>query len=163
MKKVVAAAMLVGSLLLNAGVLFAEGPTKEAAVEQEIKLLRQDLRADKKKIVAANMQLTEAEAVKFWPVYDAYTLETIKLNDTLQELIKEYARNFETLTDEKAASLTKRTLDLDDDVTKLRLKYVPLFNKVISAKKMARFMQVDRRLGLLVNIQVAAGLPLVQP
>ena len=54
--------MLVGSLLLNAGVLFAEGPTKEAAVEQEIKLLRQDLRADKKKIVAANMQLTEAEA-----------------------------------------------------------------------------------------------------
>ena len=163
MKKVVAAAMLVGSMLLNAGVLFAEGPTKEAAVDQEIKLLRQDLRADKKKIVAANMQLTEVEAVKFWPVYDAYTLETIKLNDTLQALIKEYARNYETLTDEKAASLTKRTLGLDDAVTKLRLKYVPLFNKVISAKKTARFMQVDRRLGLLVNIQVAAGLPLVQP
>jgi len=163
MKKVIVAVMLAGSLLLNAGILFAEGPTKEAAVEQEIKLLRQDLRADKKKIVAANMQLTEAEAVKFWPVYDAYTLETIKLNDTLQGLIKEYAQNYETLTDEKAASLTKRTLDLDDGVTKLRLKYVPLFTKVISAKKTARFMQVDRRLGLLVNIQVAAGLPLVQP
>jgi hypothetical protein len=163
MKKVVIAAVLAGSMLLNAGVLLAEGPTKEAAVDQEIKLLRQDLRTEKKKIVAANLQLTEAEAVKFWPVYDAYTLETVKLNDTLQGLIKEYAQNYESLTDEKAASLTKRTLALDDAVTKLRLKYVPLFNKVISAKKTARFMQIDRRLGLLVNIQLAAGLPLVQP
>jgi len=163
MKKVVIGALLAGSLLLNVGVLFAAGPTKEAAVDQEIKLLRQDLRADKKKIVAANMQLSETEAVKFWPVYDAYTLETIKLNDTLQELIKEYAQNYDTLTDEKAKSLTKRTLELDEAATKLRLKYVPLFNKVISPKKTARFMQIDRRLGLLVNIQVAAGLPLVQP
>jgi len=163
MKKVVAGAMLVGSMLLNAGVLFAEGPTNEAAVDQEIKLLRQDLRADKKKIVAANMQLTEAEALKFWPVYDAYTLETIKLNDTLQALVKEYAQNYESLTDEKAKSLTKRTLELDVSTAKLRIKYVPLFNKVISARKTARFMQIDRRLGLLTNIQVAAALPLVQP
>ena len=163
MKKVVAVALLVGSMLLNAGVLFAEGPTIEAAVDQEIKLLRQDLRMEKKKIVAANMQLSEAEAVKFWPVYDAYTLETIKLNDTLQGLIKEYARNYETLTDEKAASLTKRTLDLDAAATKLRIKYVPLFKKAVSAKKTARFMQIDRRLGLLMNIQVASEVPLVQP
>lgn len=163
MKKVVIAALLAGSLLLNVSVLCAEGPTKEAAVDQEIKLLRQDLRADKKKIVAANLQLTEAEALKFWPVYDAYTLETIKLNDTLQALVKEYAQNYETLTDENAASLTKRTLELDAGATKLRLKYVPLFNKVISPKKTARFMQIDRRLGLLVNIQLAAGLPLVEP
>ena len=114
MKKVVAGAMLVGSMVLNAGVLFAaEGPTKEAAVEREIKMLRQDLRADKKQIVALNMQLTEAEALKFWPVYDAYTLETTKLNDTLQALIKEYAQNYDTLTDEKAKSLTQRTLELD--------------------------------------------------
>ena len=163
MKKVITVALLVGSMLLNAGVLFAEGPTKEAAVEQEIKLLRQDLRMEKKKIVAANMELSEAEALKFWPVYDAYTQETIKLNDTLQGLVKEYAQNYETLTDQKAASLTKRTLDLDAAATKLRFKYVPLFNKVVSAKKTARFMQIDRRLGLLVNIQVASALPLVQP
>ena len=164
MKKVVALVLLAGSMLVQSGVLLAaEGPTMEAAVEQEIKLLRQDLRAEKKKIVAANMQLTEAEAVKFWPVYDAYTLETIKLNDTLQELIKEYAQNYEKMTDEKANSLTRRTLDLDEAAAKLRLKYVPLFNKVVSARKTARFMQIDRRLGLLVNIQLAAVLPLVQP
>ena len=165
MKKVVVAVLLAGSMVLNAGVLLAEGdgPTREAAAEQEIKLLRQDLRADKKKIVAANMQLTETEAVKFWPVYDAYTLETTKLNDTLQSLIKEYSQNYETMTDEKIKSLTKRTLEMDENVTKLRIKYVPLFEKAISPKKTARFMQIDRRLGLLLNLQISSGVPLVQP
>jgi len=164
MKRVVAAALLAGCMMLSAGVLSAaEGPTKEAAVEQEIKMLRQDLRAEKKKIIAANMQLSEAEALKFWPVYDAYTVETTKLNDSLQALIKEYAQNYETMTDEKAKSLTEKALKVDESATKLRLKYVPLFNKVIPARKTARFMQIDRRLGLLVNIQLAAGLPLVQP
>jgi len=161
MKKIVV--LVVMSLMMSAGAVLAEGPTKEAAVEQEIKLLRQDLRAGKKQIVALNMQLSEAEALKFWPVYDAYTLETTKLNDTLQALVKEYAQNYESLTDENAKSLTKRALDMDAAATKLRVKYVPLFNKVISAKKTARFMQIDRRLGLLVNIQLAAALPLVQP
>jgi len=163
MKKVVAVALLVGSMVLNAGVLLAEGPTQEAAVEQEIKLLRQNLRTEKKKVVAANMQLTEAEALKFWPVYDAYTVETTKLNDTLQALVKEYAQNYETMTDEKASSLTEKALKVDEAATNLRFKYVPLFSKAVSARKTARFMQVDRRLGLLVNIQLAAGLPLVQP
>jgi len=163
MKKAVVAALLFGSMVCNTGVLLAEGPTKEAAVEQEIKLLRQDLRAEKKKIVAANMQLTEAEAVKFWPVYDAYTLETTKLNDTLQGLVEEYAKNYDRMTDEKIKSLTKRTLEMDEAVTKLRMKYVPLFTKAVSAKKAARFMQIDRRLGLLMNVQVASAIPLVQP
>jgi hypothetical protein len=164
MKKFVVAVLLAGVMLFNAAVLIAaEGPTNEAAVEQEIKMLRQDLRTEKKKIVAANMQLTEAEAVKFWPVYDAYTLETVKLNDTLQSLLKEYAQNVDTMTDEKIKSLTKKTLKMDEDVTKLRIKYVPLFEKAVSAKKTARFMQIDRRLGLLMNIQVASGVPLVQP
>jgi AAA+ ATPase superfamily predicted ATPase len=164
MKKVVVAVLLASSMLLHAGVMVAaEGPTREAAIEQEIKLLRQDLRTEKKKIVAANMQLTEAEALKFWPVYDAYTLETIKSNDALQALIKEYAQNVDTMTDEKIKSLTKRTLELDEAVTKLRMKYVPLFTKAVAAKKTARFMQIDRRLGLLMNLQVASGIPLVQP
>jgi len=164
MKKIVVAVLLAGAMVFNAAALVAaEGPTKEAAIEQEIKMLRQDLRMEKKKIVAANMQLTEAEAVKFWPVYDAYTLETVKLNDTLLSLLKEYAQNVDTMTDEKIKSLTKKTLQMDEDATKLRVKYVPLFEKAVSAKKTARFMQIDRRLGLLMNIQVASEVPLVQP
>jgi len=167
MKKVVAGAVLVGSMLLNAGILLAEepakGPTKEAALEQDIQMLRKDLRSEKKQIIAASMKFTDAEAVKFWPVYDAYTKETTKLNDTRVALIKEYAQIFETMTDDQAKSLTKRYLALDDAVTKLRVKYVPLFNKVIPARKTARFLQIDRRLALLMDVQLAAAIPLVQP
>ncbi len=165
MKKIVVAVILAGTMMGSAGILLAqEKMTKdEATVEKEIKLLRQDLRSDKKKIVAANMQLTEAEAVKFWPVYDAYTVETTKLNDTLEGLIKEYAKNYDKLTDEKITSLTKRTLEMDEAVTKLRMKFVPQFSTAVGPKKTARFMQIDRRLSLLMNLQISSAIPLVEP
>jgi hypothetical protein len=172
MKRMIAAALLAGAMIVNAGLTLAadapareaaKEPTREEVVEQQIKMLRQDLRADKKKIVAANMLLTDAEAVKFWPVYDAYTVETVKLNDTLQALIKEYAQNADTLTDDKIKSLTRRTLEMDEAVTKLRSKFAPQFAKAVGARKTARFMQIDRRLSLLMNLQVASGIPLVQP
>jgi hypothetical protein len=162
MRKIVIAVLVV-SMMCAAGVVSAQDPTKDEVVEQQIKLLRQDLRAEKKKIVAANMQLTEAEAVKFWPVYDAYTVETTKLNDTLQALVKEYAQNYDTMTDEKIKTLTESTLQMDEDVVELRMKYVPLFEKAIAAKKTARFFQIDRRLEMLVNLQLSSGIPLVQP
>lgn len=168
MKKVFVTALLVGAMAVTGGLALAadapaKGPTREEVVEQEIKLLRQDLRAEKKKIVAANMLLTESEAVKFWPVYDAYTAETVTLNDTLQSLIKEYAQNVDTMTDDRIKSLTERTLEMDEEVTKLRIQFVPRFTEAVGAKKAARFLQIDRRLGLLVSLQLASGIPLVQP
>lgn len=163
MKKIVMFAVVTLALSLNAGVLLAEGPTNEAALDQDIQMLRKDLRSDKKQIIAASMQLTEAEALKFWPVYDKYTLETTKINDTRVALLKEYAKSYETLTDAQTLALTQKLLGVDDAVTKLRIKYVPLFNKVLPAKKTARFMQIDRRLGLLLDLQLAAVVPLVQP
>jgi len=163
MRKIVAVALLAGALLLQTGVLYAEGPTKESAVDQEIQMLRKDLRSEKKQIIAANMSFTDAEAVKFWPVYDEYTRKMTKINDTRVALIKEYAQNYEAMTDAQAQSLTKRSLEVDEAVVQLRIKYVPLFNKVLPAKKTARFFQIDRRLGLLLDIQLASGIPLVQP
>jgi hypothetical protein len=163
MKKSIVAVLMVGALLLNAGALFAEGPTKESADDLEIKLLRKDLRSQKKQIVAANIQLTETEALKFWPVYDDYTVETIKINDTRVALIKEYAQNYDNLTDAQAQSFIKKWLEADDAAVQLRLKYMPIFSKFLPAKKTARFIQIDRRLGLLMDVQLSSGIPLVQP
>ena len=163
MKKSIIAVLMAGALLLNAGALFAEVPTKESTVDLEIKLMRQDLRSQKKLIVAANMQLTEAEALKFWPVYDEYTAETIRNNDTRVALIKEYTGDYDTLTDAQAQSLLKRWLQADDAEVQLRLKYIPIFSKVLPAKKTARFIQIDRRLGMMIDVQVMSVIPLVQP
>jgi len=171
MKKSIIAALMAGALLLNAGALFAQGSTKVFAQkpaklsmeDEEIKLQLQDLRSQKKQIVSANMQLTEAEALKFWPVYDEYTSETIKINDTRAAIIKEYTGNYDTLTDAQAQSLLKRWLQADDAEVQLRLKYIPIFSKVLSAKKTARFIQIDRHLGMMIDVQVMSAIPLVQP
>src|SRR5215472_3759372 len=71
-------------------------PTEEQVNDANIQLMRQDMRSQRKKVVAANMSLTEAEATKFWPVYDQYVAETIKVNDMRFAFLKEYAKNYET-------------------------------------------------------------------
>lgn len=131
--------------------------------DQDVDLLRKDIRSQKKQIIAANLTLTDAEATKFWPVYDQYTAELVKINDAKYGAIKEYATNYDTLTDDKAVALTKQILGVDQSVAQLRLKYTPIFSKVVSGKKTALFFQLDRRLVMLIDLQIAAAIPMVQP
>jgi hypothetical protein len=137
--------------------------TEEQVNDANIQLMRQDIRSERKKVVAANMPLTETEATKFWPVYDRYIAETIKVNDVRFALLKEYAQDYDTATEEKADSFIKRWIALDQDNTQLRLKYIPEFEKVISHKKTAMFFQIDRRVSMLIELQLASRVPLVKP
>jgi hypothetical protein len=137
--------------------------TAEQVNDANIQLMRQDIRSERKQVVAANMPLTDTEATKFWPVYDRYIAETIKVNDVRLALLKEYAKSFDTVTDEQADSLIKRWLALDQDNTQLRLKYIPEFEKVISHKKTAMFFQIDRRISMMIDLQLASQVPLVKP
>lgn len=158
--------LLTGSLLALPGNSVAQqsatAQSNQAGIDQEIQLLRSDLRSEKKQVVAANMTLTDAQAEKFWPVYDAYTQETTKLNDTRLALIKEYANNYNNMTDAEASSLTKRALALDESFVKLRQSWLPKFEKVISPKQTAAFFQIDRRIALLIDLQLASEIPLAK-
>ena len=161
------------ALTLTAGLLLVPGfcPAQSAKAddivakitENEINLMRKDLREQKKQIVAANLPLTGDEAAKFWPVYDAYTQETIKLNDARYGLVKEYAANYAIMTDAQAASYIRRWISVDEAASKLRLEWVPKFETVLGQKKAAIFFQIDRRVGLMQEIQLSSQLPLVQP
>ncbi len=133
----------------------------QSSVEQDIDLMRKDVRSQKKQIIAANLQLTDAEAVKFWPLYDQYTAELVKINDAKYAAIKDYATNYDTLTDDKALSLTRQILGVDQSVAQLREKYVPIIGNVISGKKTALFFQLDRRLVGLIDLQLAAAIPML--
>jgi hypothetical protein len=137
--------------------------TAEQVNDANVQLMRQDIRAERKKIVAANMPLTETEATKFWPLYDRYISETIKVNDARLALIKEYAQNYGTTTSEQADSLIKRWIALDQDIAQLRLKFIPEFEKVISNQKTALFFQIDRRLDMMIDLQLAQQVPLLNP
>jgi len=131
--------------------------------DSTIQLMRQDIRSERKKIVAANLPLTEDEAVKFWPVYDRYVVEHSKIYDTRYALIKEYAQNYSTMTGEQANSYIKRWTATEEQMAQLRLKWIPEFEKVISPKKTAMFYQIDRRLGLMVELQLSSQIPLINP
>jgi hypothetical protein len=130
-------------------------------VDRDLALLRRDLRSEKKKIIAMNVPLTEAESTKFWPVYDQYAEEMKKHNDDFYQVIKDYAANQKTLTDAQAIDMIKRWSDIQVLQAQTRQKYVPLFEKVIPGKKAALFLQVDRRLYALMDLQVASEVPLV--
>ena len=130
-------------------------------VEEDLLLLRRNLRAEKKKIIAMNVPLTEAEATKFWPIYDQYAEEMRKHNDEFYSVIKEYAANQKTLTDTQAISMVKRWSDIQVELAQTRQKYVPLFEKVLTGKKAALFLQIDRRLYALMDVQTAFEIPLV--
>jgi hypothetical protein len=130
--------------------------------EQDVKLLRQDIRSQKKQLIAANLTLTDAESTKFWPVYDQFSAEMTTIGDQKLALIKEYAQNFGSLTDAQAQSLLNRSLALDEAATQLRIKYVPIINKVLPGTKTATFFQMERRISTLIDLQVASQIPLVQ-
>jgi hypothetical protein len=164
---------LTTAVFVTTTVLSAQQPTPAAASgknmteeqvnDANIQLMRQDIRSERKKVVAANMPLTDTEATRFWPVYDQYIAETIKVNDVRFALLKEYAKNFDTATEEQADSFIKRWLTLDQENTQLRLKYIPEFEKVISHKKTAMFFQIDRRVSMMIELQLASQVPLVKP
>ena len=130
-------------------------------VEKDLALIRRDIRADKKQIIAANVSLTETEATKFWPVYDQYVADMTKHNDEFYSLIKDYAANQKTITDVQAASMIKRWAEIQIGQAQTRQKFIPLFEKVIPARKVALFFQIDRRLYALLDMQVSSQIPLI--
>jgi septal ring factor EnvC (AmiA/AmiB activator) len=131
-------------------------------VERDIELLRRDLRAEKKQLIALNLSLTETEATKFWPVYDEYVGEMQKQNDAFYAVIKDYAANQKTITDEQAVSLISRWADIQVKQAQTRQKYIPLVEKVIPGRKAALFFQIDRRLYALMDLQVSSQIPLLR-
>ena len=165
--------LLLGSLGATAGDACAQANTgsqsaapsaqdNKQVTDQDIALLRKDLRSSKKQLVASNLNLTDDQATKFWPVYDQYTADLIKINDEKYAIIKEYANSYGKITDEQAVTLLNRALAVDEQVTQLRIKYVPIFLKVLPGKLTASFFQIDRRVQAMIDLQIMAQLPLVQ-
>jgi len=156
--------------LLALAIAFTAPSTKAVAqketssgydVEKDIALLRRNLRAEKKKLIAANVPLTETEATKFWPVYDQYALDMSKHYDQFYALIKEYAAVQKTITDAQASDMLKRWGAMQVEIAQTRQKHIPLIEKVISGRKAAHFFQIDRRLYELMDLQIATEIPLV--
>jgi hypothetical protein len=150
-------------IVLSAGMAAAQTTAANANTEQYINLLRKDLRSQKKQYIAANISLTATEATLFWPVYDRYAAETERINNDRITVLQEYATNLPNLSDGQALALNNKSLAIDRSFVTLRQRFIPQFVKVLSGKNLARFFQIDKRIGLLIDLQIAAGVPIVEP
>lgn len=129
-----------------------------------MEILRQKLKADKKLVVAANMQLTEPEAKKFWPIYESYQDDLIKLNQRLGRLIVDYAEAYNKgmVPDATAKKLLNEALSIEEAEVKLKRSYVPRLEKALPAMKVARYIQLENKIRAAIRYELAAEIPLVE-
>jgi hypothetical protein len=132
-----------------------------AQVDSYMEMLRTDVRAEKVAVITEVMEFSDAEAEAFWPIYREYELELAKLFDERLALIKDYAEHFETLDDAKADELISTAFKNREKRTKLHKSYYKKFKKAIGAKRAAKFTQLDNQIDLLIDLQIAANLPLI--
>ena len=171
-KRLIVAAAFAGIVVMTGRPAAAQDATAQPATmvtldqqsaDENIRLFRKDVRSLKKQIISANIELSDTEAQQFWPIYDRYTAEMEKIEDRKFELLKEYARNYSTLTDEQADTYIQGRAAVEESILQLRLKYLPVFREVLSGKTAALFTQMEWRLGLVVDLQVASQVPMVEP
>ena len=130
--------------------------------DEEIAMLRQDLRAKKMQVIGQNLSLSDDEAQKFWPIYNHYVKDLQVVNNQKYDLLKQYAHMWSTMTDQDAVIYVRHWLEVDAEVQALRVKYVPVVNQVLPGKKAATFFQLDRRLNMMIDLQLFSQIPLAK-
>jgi hypothetical protein len=135
---------------------------RERNLQAYVELLRADIRAQKIAVITEVMGFTEEEDDAFWPIYREYDLELNRLNDERVRLIDTYAAAFRGLTDAVADDIVTRALDLESRRTALKQKYYARLKGALSPTTAARFLQVENQLLLLIDLQIAAALPIAQ-
>ena len=157
---------MVALLLLTAAVF---GPSlaiaeEKTAVDTNMEILAEKIKADKKLVVAANMDLTDAESEAFWPIYEDYQKELHALNERVGKVIASYAEawNADSLTDESAMKLMKEAMAIDADELKMKKDLMAKLAKVLPGKKVTRYMQIESKIRALVNLELAAEIPLME-
>jgi hypothetical protein len=161
--KALAVALLLGASALPAAThAQAVAPADKPATAADLDSLRAELRSSKKQLTASTLTLTDAEASKFWPVYDQYAAELAKIRDSQATLLAEYVNTYGKYDDKGASAFITRWLDVDARTTALRARYVPIVGKVLPGLKAATFFQIDRRIGMAIDLKVASELPLLQ-
>ena len=153
-------AMLMMSGMLGAAI-HARAQDKPA---DNMQILSDKIRADKKLVVATNMELTESEAKEFWPIYTQYQKELEKINRRIVNLLESYADDFQkkSLTDEKAKKLINEAVALDGAEGDLKTIYAPKLSKVLPMRKVLRYLQIENKIRAVVRYEITSGVPLMR-
>ena len=127
-----------------------------------VELVRSDIKTEKGIVLSQNMDFTEDEALEFWPLYREYDLELNGILDQRLAVIKRYVDTYDNLSEDQARRLADDALSLEEKRTALKRKYFKKFAKVITAKKAARFFQIENQINSAIDLRIAASLPLIK-
>ena len=130
--------------------------------DADIAMLRQDIRAMKMRVIGENLSLNDMEAEKFWPIYKHYADDLHEVHNEKYALLKQYAETWSTMTDQDALIYVRRWMEVDQEAQALRLKYVPVVTQVLPGKKAATFFQLERKLVMMVDLQLFSQVPLAR-
>jgi hypothetical protein len=153
---------LVATCAMVAGL--ASPAMAQTSATTNMEILRQKVKADKKLVIAENLQLTDAEGKNFWPVYDAYQKDLQQINQRLVAAITAYAEAYNkgAVPDDVAKKLLGEAVAIDEAETKLKTTYVPKIQAALPATKAARYVQIENKIRAVIRYELAAGIPLVQ-
>jgi hypothetical protein len=132
---------------------------QEPNIDSTIALVRANMRADRTTLITAGMNFNDKDGAAFWPIYQQYEYERSRLDDRRAAVIKQYTQKYPNLTDAEANAMAEQMLDCESRLAELKKKYYKKFNKVLPALTVAKFFQLDRRVDLLMDMNVEASLP----
>ena len=161
-RAVVVVAVIVTGTMSAQQTAVTPAETTDVNLRAYVELLRADVRAQKVAFITEMMEFTDAEDKAFWPIYREYDVELSKINDERVAGIEEYARNYEKVSDALADKLATKALELESRRTSLKEKYYGRFKSALSPKTAARFLQVENQLLMIIDLQIAASLPIVK-
>ena len=157
---------VITALVMTVGIIalaFAGSPASgQDKTADNMQILREKVRADKKLLVAENMELTEAEAKAFWPVYDQYQDELFLLRARTVKLINDFAEAYEKMGNDTAKKLLDEYMTIESLGLKLRQSFLPKFRKVLPEVKVARYYQIENKINAALIYELAANIPLTK-
>jgi hypothetical protein len=149
-------------LLVIAIVMAVPEASAQLEDDRAVELTRSAIQAERQSILAANLELDEEESAVFWPLYQEYRNELEVAVSTRIDLLNEYFASYETLTDTEALALLDKHLDWEHDILKIRTAYANKMRKVLPGKTVARFFQIENKMDLIVEYELAGEIPLIK-
>ncbi len=152
-------ALLIVTFAMLAFCPLGRAQDQEPSLDSTIALVRANMQADRNTLITTGMNFSDKDGAAFWPIYREYEYERSRLDDRRVAVIKEYTQKYPNLTDAEAKAMATQMLDCDSQLAELKKKYFKKFNKVLPALTVTKFFQLERRVDLMMDMQVEASLP----
>lgn len=152
-------ALLMVTFAILAFCPLGRGQDQEPTIDSTIAVVRASMQADRTALISRGMNFTDKDGAAFWPIYQQYQYERSKLDDRRAAVIKEYTQKYPNLTDAEAKAMAEQMLECESILAELKKKYYKKLNKVLPALTVTKFFQLERRVDLMMDMQVEASLP----